>query len=499
MPCKDAVLMNETSSSLSTRCKLFIQSHRALLIILIVAAFVWILVFSQAASDYILESNWNGTGHFNIFGFTVYVQFEGWSDYAYYYQTWGERFLNGYIPYTSTFDIVGPDHYVPYFFPPLYVYLCALGNSLPIDPFGTAVLICLFGYATALPVYGITTYISHNERVGEVAVATYLLNPLILFHTVYEWLNPAPFVFFMMMSFYLLMKHHRLAGTLSMVTAALFKQTVFFLALPLIAYLIKNPPSKALVDHSDDSPESDNSVIGNRLDARSLLKMAIIVVVYVVIFSFPYILDFGNYLFYIFLKPGMILLSDITILPASNSPVPFTVLFILIGAPEPLTQFINLATAYSAFLLIGILIPFVLMLLEVKDDENLPRYWRRLLFFTLLLLLSVHIFSPRGIYKYYCVALIPFFSIISCERMISYGTKKIQASLSMIINPLLITVLILIPNRFVYIGLLILVMIAYIFYKEFGLVYNIFSEPLLRIHQSAKSKLFPSNPEMGSS
>ncbi len=491
--------MSEKSSSLSNRCKLFIQSYSVLLIILIIAAVVWILVFSRATSDYLTQSNWNGTGQFNIFGFTIHVQFEGWSDYAYYYQTWGDRFLSGYTPYTSTFDNVGPDQYVPYFFPPLYVYLCALGNSLPIDPFGTAVLICLFGYATAFPIYGIATYLSHNKRVGEIAVATYLLNPLILFHTVYEWLNPAPFVFFMMMSFYLLMKQRRLAGTLSMVTAALFKQTAFFLALPLIAYLIKNPPSKNPDEQTENHPEGDDLIVGDQLDVRGLLKMVLIVVVYVVIFSFPYILDFGNYIFYIFMKPGMVLLNDVTVLPASNSPVPFTTLFILIGAPEPLTQFINLATAYSGFLLIGILITLVPMLLEVKDDKNLPSYWRRILFLSLLLLLSIHIFSPRGIYKYYCVALIPFLSIVSCERMIARGTHKTKASLSMIINPILITMLILIPHRFVYLGLLILVMFGYIFYKEFGLVYSIVSEPLSRIRKSVNSKIFPSTPETGNS
>jgi hypothetical protein len=143
------------------------------------------------------------------------------------------------------------------------------------------------------------------------------------------------------------------------------------------------------------------------------------------------------------------------------------------------------------FLLIGILLPFVAMLLEVKDDQNLPSYWRRLMFLTLLLLLSVHIFSPRGIYKYYLVALIPMFSIISCEKMIIRGTKKIQSSLSMIINPFVITMIFLVPSRYVYVGHLTLLMVCYILYKEFGLVYSLFSEPLSRV----KSKLLPNNPE----
>jgi hypothetical protein len=459
-----------------------------LIFILIVAAVVWVLVFSKGVSDFILRQRWNGYGEFNLFGFTFYIQFEGWADYAHYYQTWGDRFLNGYTPYTEAFEYLTPDNYVPYFLPPLYVYLCALGNSLPIDPFGTAVLICLFGFATAFPVYGIATYLTDNKRVGEIAIASYLLNPLVLFHTAYDWLNPAPFVFFMMLSFYLLMKQHRLAGTLAMVTAALFKQTALFLALPLIAYLLKVPPKKRLIELTKAFPDDEEQVVGDQTDVQGFLKMLVIVVVYVVAISFPYILNIQNYLYYIFLKPGMVLLRDVTVLPPSNSPIQFAVLFIVIGAPEALTQLINLATAYGVFLLIGIILPFILMLTEVKDDQNLPSYWRRILYLSLLLLLSVHIFSPRGIYKYYCVALIPLFSIVSCERMISRGTTKIQASVSMIMNPLLMTMLILIPNRLVYIGLLCLVMISYIFYKHFGLVYSLITEPLSRNKQSVKSE-----------
>jgi len=135
------------------------------------------------------------------------------------------------------------------------------------------------------------------------------------------------------------------------------------------------------------------------------------------------------------------------------------------------------------------------MLLEVKDDRNLRSYWRRILFLTLLLLLVVHIFSPRGVYKYYFVALIPFFSILSGERMISHGTKKIQASLSMIINPLIITAMILIPNRHVYLVLLLLVMLSYIVNKGFGDVYYLITRPFSQSIRNFKSRVFQSGNE----
>ncbi|MFW9796219.1 MAG: hypothetical protein ACFFE2_04205 [Candidatus Thorarchaeota archaeon] len=467
--------MNDSDSSRLAEFKSFLKSNRVLVFILIAAAVVWGLIFAQATYDYIMLQTWNGWGQFNIFGFTIHFQFEGWSDYSYYYQTWGDRFLSGFTPYSSAFDYVTVDHYVPYFFPPLYLYLCVLGNSLPIDPFGTAVLLCVFGFATAFPIYGIATFISDSKRIGEIAAATYLFNPLILFHTTYTWLNPAPFVFFIILSFYLLMKQHRLTGTLAMVTAALFKQTAFFLALPLIAYLIKTPPSNDL----DVVQEADESrVLGDQTEVRGFLKMTVIVLVYFLIISFPYIIDFRNYFYYIFQRPGMSLFDDYTSLPAGNAPISFAVLFIYFGAPEALTRIINIATAYSLFIVIGVLITFVPMLLEVKDDRNLPLYWRRMLYFTLLMLLIVHIFSPRGIYKYYLVALIPFFSILSSERVITKHSEKIKTSLPMIINPFLLTIAILMPNRIIYLAVLILLLATYIFYKEFGLVYTLISEPL---------------------
>ncbi len=475
MVSSDVVLTTQTSRSLLSRFKTVIRSNLILVTIVSVAAVVWVLVFNQAMSDFLLGTNWNGSGYIPIFGFTVPVEFEGWSDYSYYYLTWGNRFLEGYSPYTDAFNNVAPDQYVPYFFPPLYLYLCALGNSLPFGQFGIAILLCLFGYFTAVPVYGIAKYLSQNKRVGEIAVASYLLNPLVLYHTVYEWLNPAPFVFFMLLSFYLMMKRHRTVGTLAMVTAVLFKQTAVFMALPLVAYLLRMPPSKELADTASETSEEYELVVGDNLDLRGFFKVGLIVVVYVAIISVPYIFDIENYVYYLLVKPGMTLLRDLTTLPESNFPVTFAVPFIVIHTPTPIIQFFNLATAYSILLLISMVVIFIPMLSEVKDDRNLRDYWRRILFLSLLLLLAVHIFSPRGIYKYYCMALIPFFSIVNSERMIAHGTKKLRASFPMVLNPLLITLVILIPNRYIYLGFLVLVLLSYILHEHFGIVYNEFN------------------------
>jgi hypothetical protein len=457
------------------------RTHWMLLLVLVAAAIIWAWVFSFAMNEFVsgtrpFRAAWNGEGEISLFGYTLEVHFEGFADYDYYYVTWGEQFLSGYVPYTDVFDnlVIGSDEwYTPFFFPPLYVYICALGNSLPFQPVGIALLICSFGFLTALPIYGISTYLSGRRDIGAVSAATYLFNPLILYHTVVQWLNPAPFVFFAMTSLFLLMRGHRYLGLLSMVTAALFKQTAFFLAFPLIAFLIKRPPRQHIEDDPHDADEDKKKVLpSDRVDLPGLLKMIIVAGIYAVIVSFPYLLDFENYAFNIFQRAGSTFIEDFINPPANNVPISMAVPFIVLGAPEWLSQALNAFSFYSLGILVGILAFFGLMLFEVKDDSNLEGYWRRVLYLTLLLMLWLHIWSPRGVYKYYFVALIPFFSILSVSRMCSRSQKKIDFSFMMIIVPLIFSLLILIPHRNVYLLGVAFIAIAYIVQRPLGKIYG---------------------------
>jgi hypothetical protein len=468
--------MSPTKDSYISLLKEIMRRNIVLILILAAAALVWIWVFSTAASEFIsagerpFRSSWNGVGHFDLFGSIVYFDFEGYVDYDYYYYTWGAQFLRGIAPYSMIFDTstTGLVSYnTPYFFPPLYVYLCSIGLLLPIDPFGIGFLISLFGYLTAFPIYGISAYLSNNRRIAEISVFTYLFNPVVLYYTVFKWLNPAPFVFFMMLSFYLLMKDHRMSGTLAMVTAALFKQVAFFLILPLIAILIKKHTAKESVP----SP-NEKRLIGGELDLKGFGKMVGIAVIYVVAVSLPYLFNLSNYLFYIFVKPGGILLADLTTLPDVSQPMSPAVFLIFLGAPIELVDIVNKATYYGIFLAIFLILFLSLMLLEERLDNNPIKYWRRMIFLTLLLMLCIHLFSPRGVYKYYFVALIPFFSIQSVSSMISSKNPSPKASIFMIINPIVLGFLIIFPNRYVYIAIVALILLGYLLHRTFSFVYN---------------------------
>ncbi|MHA2386079.1 MAG: hypothetical protein ACXAEE_07710 [Candidatus Thorarchaeota archaeon] len=468
-----------------------LKKHRLFIAVLLLAAVIWTWVFIQAAIDFVTSTVWpravwNGYGSIDLFGFSIRFAFEGWADHDYFYHSWANQFLSGLMPYTPEFDLLFQNeayYNVPYFFPPLYVYICVIGKLLHPD-LGIGLVLTAFGFATAFPIYGISTYLSGNRNVGAVAAATYLLSPIILYHTVFEWLNPAPFVFFSMLSFYLLMHNRRLSGVLAMTTAALFKQTAFFFALPLIAFVLKRSPQPISDNEAPPEEEEQNRrPASDELDLKGFVKIALVVCGYAAVLSLPYILDPLNYGNAIFSRAGATYLTDLTSPPPISFPITLAVLFIMIGAPEWFSEIVNLTTFHSIGIIIAIIPILALMLLEVKNDRNLQAYWRRIIFLTLLLMLCVHILSPRGIYKYYTVALVPFFSILSTSSLCQRTSDKVRVSFPMLLVPMVCSFAIMVPARTTYLLYLILMLVAYIINKSFAQTYDLVADPVKKLGQ----------------
>ncbi len=454
-----------------------LRKHVYFLIVLVFASIVWSIVFHIAAIEFMMgirpfRASWTGVGQFNLFGYTIDYYFEGWADHDYYYVTWGQQFLQGYVPYTTGFDhsvINGTEYFTPYFFPPLFVYLCAVGEL--ISPVGIGLLITVFGFLTAFPIYGIASILSKRRDIGAISAATYLFNPLVLYHTVFQWLNPAPFVFFIFLAFYLIFRGNRLSGALVMVTAALFKQTALFMAFPLIAILIRvNLKEREIepetVSEKDERPASD------RIDLWGFAKTSLAVIIYALAISSPYLINLGKYISSIFMRIGVVDIQDFTTTPPIYRPITFAVPFIALGFPEWLTRTLNFLTVSSIGLIGGILLLFILMLFEIKDDRNINGYWRKMLFLTLLMMLWFHLWSPRGIYKYYCILLIPFFSILSTSRMCQKEWLDIRFSIIMVISPIVFGLMILVPDRNIYLLYVLMIFLFYVAHTGLGMIYG---------------------------
>jgi len=470
------------------------REYRFLIAVMLIGAIVWSVVFNIALVDYLGESRWDyrhawlgplpGPGEFNFFGFTIDYQLEGYSDYSSYYVHWGHNFLNGVMPYSSEFGVLEMDGIVhengAFMFPPLTAYLYGagiwLGNIIGPGNWGIGLLLASFGYLTALPVYGIAKELSKNPRVGEIAALTYLLNPLVLYHIDFIWLNPSAFYFFFFAGFYALVKDRRHIGTILIVTAALFKQTAWFLGIPLVVFLLLRKRSHPDLVLDSEGPLEDTDAEKNKkwytfilhyFDFRAFAVSVVVAVSYAGALMLPTLLAQPHFWNYWRISMGHFTLDSFTAVPGYGTPITIPVLAVVAGMPE-LAEILEAIFVSGGILLFGVVVAFGGMLLLDKMEGEEHIFLRRLLFITMLLMLWVSLTGPRGVYKYYFTMLVPFFSIFASGRMIGGGKQEkelndpVPVSLSMFLMPFVFTLLILIPERNTYLLYTTIVFILYL-------------------------------------
>ncbi|MFX0045624.1 MAG: hypothetical protein ACFE8Z_07230 [Candidatus Hermodarchaeota archaeon] len=504
----------------------FFIEYGILLLILIVGLAIWVPIFSLSLQGYLSEDLWinwdvwlgNTPGQFEVFGFTVNYQLEGYTDYTYFYVHWGNNILNGVMPYCDEFGHIILDGYENnnglYIFPPLTAVFYGLGVWIVPDNWGIALLLAALGFLTVFPVFGLGKELSGNRHVGEVAAFTYLLAPNVLFHITYLWTNPPPFIFFFFSGFYMLVRGKRHTGTLLIVTAALFKQTAWFLGIPLVVYLLMKPrtPSatsdaeKESQDETADKDKSEDQEAGQDaksdrlqrlidhaseyLDLRGFLISVVVVLIFMTAVMFPFVVAQPHFWSYMRLAAGGFRLDSFTEPPGYGSPIRLQVLPVIAGLPE-LAEAMDYFVFSGGLLALGVIVFAALMVLEPKYVGQSKVYLRRLLFYTLLLMLWVMLAGPRGVYKYYFTLFAPFFSIFSSATMCVSMKEKVPFSTPMIWMPLLLSIAILIPHRNIYLMYVIFIFGGYIFARSFGPVWYTVTTPLRRIGRRIRPILEP--------
>jgi hypothetical protein len=500
-----------------------ISEYRYLIAVLIIGFVVWSVVFNIALVDYLNTRFWNSRtawlgpfpdpGEFNLFGYTIPYQFEGYSDYSFYYVHWGYNILNGVMPYSGSFGYLDMQGIInengAYMFPPFTAYLYAAGIALGsiIGPgnWGIGLLFELFGYSTTLPVYGIARELSKNPRVGEIAALTYTINPLVLYYIDYLWLNPAPFYFFFFAGFYALIRGRKYVATILIVTAALFKQTAWFLGIPLVAYLVvRSRDRKKKVSEEKGSDGYQNGALVEEqkkasgisklgflsayFDFRSFASCAVVAVAYVGAVMFPFIIAQPNFLGSWSLALGAFSFDGnyVDAIPY-NVPVRLPLLPIMYGFPK-IAEIMDMIIVTSAPLFFGVTLLFGLMMLTDKYKGKEHMYLRRLLFLTMLLMLWTNLTGPRGAFKYYFTVFGPFFAIFSSSRMTRVDGEHIPFSLSMVWMPIVFSLLILIPDRNFYFAYVLLIFISYSLAPIFSRFYHEIKRPFSAIRTVLGSK-----------
>ena len=468
----------------------YLYDHAPLIVIMVIGFLIWATIFDWAISDY-LNSNlwrtrgvWLGSGTQDIFGYSVTYQFEGYTDYSFYYVHWGHNMLRGVMPYDSDFGYIVLDGYVnengAYMFPPFYAYLYAAGIALPVDDWGIGFIIVAFGYLTALPVYGLGKELSGNRHVGEAAALTYLVNPTVLYHTVFAWLNPAPFIFFFFSGFYMLVKGRKHTGTILIVSAALFKQTAWFLGIPLVVYLLIRPTlNKRKEDAKEESEPPRKPLIQailDNVDLRGFGTSVILVLSFVLAVMFPFLLATPGVLQNLSLAAGGFPLESFTEVPGYGSPMRLQVLPVAAGFPE-LAQILDFLVYYGFLLSFSVMLFMGIMFIMRRDRDRPIYYMRRLLFMTMLLMFCVHLLGPRGVYKYYFTLFVPFFSIFASNKMVTSEDESVPFSFSMLWLPILLSLSLLLPPRSIYLFPVLLILLGYFLAPQIGSFWNLLNAP----------------------
>ncbi|MFW9801342.1 MAG: hypothetical protein ACFFFC_01735 [Candidatus Thorarchaeota archaeon] len=513
------------SGDIRRRALRFLLEYGILIVILAVGLYVWVTIFQAAVVDYLDSDHWVSRhvwlgpgvnpGEFDFFGITLYYQFEGYSDYSFYYVHWGHNMLNGVLPYSGDFGQIVIDGVSnrngAYMFPPLTVILYAIGIMIPVTEWGIGLLLAAFGYLTVFPVYGLGKELSGNRHVGEAAAFTYILAPNVLYHTTFLWMNPSPFIFFFFFGFYMLVIGKRHLGTLLIVTAALFKQTAWLLGIPLVVHLLmKAQPVKSKEEETPSKTTSTSSsangtssdipkprlldsiidIFREYFDLREFAVSVLLVLGYAGAIMYPFFVANPNLWNFLRLAMGGFQMESFTEVPGYSSPMRLQVLFVIAGLPA-LAEIVDFIVYSGGLLIMGVLIFWGLMMLENKYEGKRHVYLRRILFFTLLMMLWVNIAGPRGVFKYYFTMFAPFFSIFSSGTMCMSTEENVKFSTSMLWLPFLFSLMILIPVRAIYLVYVIAIFIGYLMAKRIGRVWYLATFPVRFVKRKISPRLYP--------
>ncbi|MFX1582665.1 MAG: hypothetical protein ACFFCJ_10675, partial [Promethearchaeota archaeon] len=220
--------------------------------------------------------------------------------------------------------------------------------------------------------------LTKNRFIPIVVMLAFALNPISIWWGNYLWLSTPIHTFFLVLGFYFMLRGDLRWAVLVATVATMVKQTAAIL-LPLIWFLEYRRGLKQL-----------------------FISLGITVAVGLVI-SMPYLLLYPT-AYIDALTRGMGAYPFYDTLPAPTYTIPVSVLAFF--WPEPF-KFIIFSLVSNGIPWLICLIFFWIIAYLVPDQPQ-SAYLEQLLLLALLLSLSAHIFLPRGIYKFYLIAMIPF-------------------------------------------------------------------------------------------
>jgi len=365
--------------------------------------------------------------------FESLIHIELYNDYQFFYVYWIPELFNGVWPYSN--EMLG------YIYPPLWIYSVSIFGYVP--PWLPGLILFSFNVLTGILIYKIAYTLFGDEKRSTFVMLLYLLNPITALYGSFMWLNPTPFVFFVVLAFQQALEKKERNVFVAIAIATLYKQfaVIFF---PILSLLF--------IKH--------NAEVGSRKGVIHFLKHTILYAGIVGVISLPFlILSFDNFVGRMFITGSS--MGIYNFVPGLSMTVQFNTFFLWLGFPEWFTNIIAFLLLYFVPLIISGIIIY-LSYRSYKPKINAveePEMHFRLLFtkallWSFTLVMVVQTFYPRGSYKFYLLALIPFAILLFDYEDLSWCMEKsFKFSKRHLFVPLMI-ISVFVCYRYVYLWIL---------------------------------------------
>jgi hypothetical protein len=378
-----------------------------------------------------------------------------YNDYLYFYIAWGELFIKGVWPYSAP--------YTSYIYGPLWILTIGVFGFLPIHAWKLAIPLFIYIIATGYLVYLTVNKITANQKYAIYSMMFYFLNPFTLMYSSFTWINPPPFVFFVLLSFYFALDDKKYLSMVSLGIAIMYKQFAVIIFPLILITIMKNSIKKGLKSRIKD------------ISLCSLILGASIILI-----SVPFlIVDYQSYLNKLLL--GHTVTYSIEFLTFFyyfdiSRPVTFNSFFLLIQSPEIITTTIAYLLSYWVLLSAALGAIYIYHLVKTPSRKIIPEnddkdYTPIIegLFLTIIIVLCFQLFYPRGSYKFYLILLVPFISIFFDSKNFSLKQIPDESQFKFkkrFLFSYIFSWFIFICNRYVYFLFLIVWIIYYILAKR---------------------------------
>jgi hypothetical protein len=406
--------------------KTFIKQNNDLIIAFFLALFLRIIIailFNLYIHGIIIVSD-------PLIDEIIWYHFEPYTDYYTFYIHYGEQFTNGsWIPYQNWMIIdLGA---VPYIHPPFFLYAMGIpaliSKELVFLPFLIADML------TPVVIYKMLKDLFNPVVAGWGFLAA-IFCPIPLLYNGSIFLNTSVVTLFFVLSIYYASIKKYNYSMIMLGISILFKQIALLFCVPLVAYVILQKSSEN---------QSFKAVFTNFFRYIGILFLTLLLgsLPWIILFPYDYLISMTYgvnpllYITYIFSGQPIVFKPEL-VLPALNSPMNWYKFLIPLGSPD---WFILIVSALNS-MVIGIIfveLISIFLLLYWYHKKNLE--WIK--FFDLLVysIILLHLFFPRGIFKYYLTFITPLLVLWICfhyseELEKSSRNQTISFSIFMVIS-----------------------------------------------------------------